>query len=412
MEINRGRLANGLRIVHHKNSSTGNVTINMLYGVGSRNEEDHKTGLAHMLEHMMFCGSANIENFDEPLERIGGYSNAFTSADITNYYLTLPKENIETGFWLESDRMLKPSLTARSFRVQKQVVLEEFKETLNQPYGDVSQLVNELCYEKHPYRHRVIGATLSQVERLTLTDVREFFKRYYAPDNAVLSVVGDAEWERVMELSEKWFGSIRPRKAKAEPRPIRQEPEQTAPRERTYFADAPRSAIYRLYHMCSCTDDEIYACDLLSDILANGKSARLPQRLVYDEKLFITADACINVNLDPALFMITGKVADDADINLAAESIDREAELLMDELVSEEELEKWKNCYEMDVMASRFDIEQIAADLAFDEFAGRPEHLNEMIDKYRALTPEDIRETARKIFRRENASTLYYIKRG
>lgn len=410
MLVNRHKLRNGLRIVHHFNQRTGNVTLNMLYGAGSRNETGNKTGLAHLLEHLMFCGSKNIPDFDAPLEKIGGTSNAYTTCDITNYYLTLPNENVETGFWLESDRMLNPNLGAKSFNIQKQVVLEEFKQGLNEPYGEVQQMLKSLCYTVHPYSHDTIGLTLGQVNNLTLPDAKAFFKKYYHPANAVLSVTGNVEWDNVLQLSEKWFGNI-PGKRSFASDDIAPEPIQTSAREATRFADVPQNSVYKAYHICNCIDDDFFICDLLSDILANGKSARLRQALVYEQKLFSTIDAYVGFHFDPGLLVIAGRLCDNVLPDEGAAAIDAQTRKLCEETVPESELEKCKNKYEMNALTSRFDMEQTAADLALYELIGRPDYVDGMVGKYCKTTPEEVLRVARKIFRPANCNTLYYLKK-
>lgn len=410
MLVNRHKLKNGLRIVHHYTERTGNITLNMLYGAGSRNETPHKTGLAHLLEHLMFCGSKNISDFDTPLEKIGGTSNAYTTCDITNYYLTMPKDNIETGFWLESDRMLNPNLNAKSFKIQKQVVLEEFKQGLNEPYGDVHQLLKSLCYTRHPYSHDPIGLTMGQVEKLELNDVKSFFKTFYRPSNAVLSIVGNIDWETTLHLAEKWFGGI-PSSRSIISADIEAEPIQKAPRELTRFGNVPQSSIYKAYHICSCTDKDFFACDLISDILANGKSARLPQALVYGNKMFSTIDAYVGFNIDPGLLIICGRLNDNVSPDEGAAAIDEQIKLLREQNVSEAELEKCKNKYEMNAITDHFDLEQTAADMALYEHIGRPELINDIVDEYCKTSSDNVRETAQKYLRADNCNTLYYLKK-
>lgn len=410
MLINRFRLKNGLRIVHHYTERTGNITLNMLYGAGSRNEMPYKTGVAHLLEHLMFCGSKNISDFDTPLEKIGGTSNAFTTCDITNYYLTLPKENIETAFWLESDRMLNPNLNAKSFKIQKRVVLEEFKQGLNEPYGDVHQLLKSLCYTRHPYLHDPIGLTMGQVEKLELNDVKSFFKTFYHPTNAVLSIVGNIDWENSLKLAEKWFGSI-PSYRRNISADIETEPIQEASRELTRFGNVPQNAIYKAYHICSCTDKDFFACDLISDILANGKSSRLPQALVYGDKMFSTIDAYVGFNIDPGLLIISGRLNDNVSPDEGAAAIDEQIKLLREQSASEAELEKCKNKYEMNAITDHFDLEQTAADIALYEHIGCPDLINNIVDKYCKTSSDDVMEAAQKYLRAENCNTLYYLKK-
>ena len=400
-------LSNGLRVIHYKDSGTQSVALNILYNVGSKDEDPNQTGLAHLLEHLMFGGSIHIPVYDTPLQNAGGENNAWTNADITNYYLTVPKQNIETGFWLESDRMLSLAFDQKTLDVQKQVVIEEFKQRcLNQPYGDASALLREAAYKVHPYRWTTIGKEISHIESIHLDDVKNFFFTHYAPNNAILSVCGNIDFEQVVELSEKWFGPIPKRDVKV--RNLPQEPEQTEARFLEVERDVPLDSIFKAYKMCSRTSPDYYACDILSDILANGRSSRLYRRLVMEKKLFSEANAYVSGDLEPGLFFVTGKPCagislEDAD-NLLCEELD----ILCRETISEKESEKVKNKFESHELFSNINYLNKATNTAFYELIGKAEDINRQVDLYRSISNEQVRDTAKKMFRPDNSVTLYY----
>jgi len=209
VNFERFSLPNGLRVVVHRDTSTPMAVVNVMYDVGAKDEDPNKTGFAHLFEHLMFGGSVNIPVYDEPLQMAGGENNAYTTNDLTNYYIQIPAENLETAFWLESDRMLSLAFTDNSLEVQRKVVCEEFKEHyLNKPYGDVWLKLRELAYEVHPYRWMTIGKELSHIENAQLQDVKNFFFKHYRPVNAILVVAGNVTVDQVKTLAEKWFGPI------------------------------------------------------------------------------------------------------------------------------------------------------------------------------------------------------------
>lgn len=326
-KINRHALDNGLRLVHYEDTSTQMVAMNIVYDVGARDEHPQHTGFAHLFEHLMFGGSVNIPDYDTPLQMAGGENNAWTNNDITNYYLTVPKANVETGFWLESDRMLGLNFSERSLEVQREVVMEEFKQRcLNQPYGDVDHLLRPLAYQVHPYRWPTIGKELSHIAQATLSEVEAFFYRHYAPNNAVLAVTGNISWDETLRLVEKWFASI-PRRDVPE-RHLPQEPEQQAERRLTVERNVPLDALYMAYHMCSRDDADYYAFDILSDILSNGRSSRLTQHLIQEQSVFSSVDAYISGSRDAGLFHISGKPAAGVSLDQAEAAIRKELESL------------------------------------------------------------------------------------
>lgn len=407
MKINKHTLSNGLRLVHHEDRSTQMVALNIVYDVGARDEHPDHTGFAHLFEHLMFGGSANIPDYDTPLQRAGGESNAWTNNDITNYYLTVPKANVETGFWLESDRMMELAFSEQSLEVQRGVVMEEFKQRcLNQPYGDVGHLLRPLAYKVHPYRWPTIGKELSHIANATLDEVKAFFFRHYAPNNAVLAVTGNITWAEAVRLTEKWFGPLPRREVPL--RRLLQEEEQREERRLVVERNVPLDALYMAFHTGCRGDADYYAHDILSDILSNGRSSRLVRRLVQERKLFSALDAYISGTRDAGLLHIGGKPSAGVTLEQAEEAIRRELEELCDRPVGAQELEKVKNKFESAQIFGNINYLNVATNLAWFELAGEAEDIGREVDRYRAVTPEQLREVARRTFRRENGVTLHY----
>lgn len=401
------QLANGLKVIYHQDKSTPLACINILYNVGARDEDPEKTGFAHLFEHLMFGGSVNIPNYDEPLQMVGGENNAFTTNDITNYYLTLPSENLETGFWLESDRMLSLAFSDKSLEVQRNVVIEEFKQRyLNQPYGDVWLLLRPMAYKVHSYRWDTIGKEIAHIENATMDDVKQFFKKFYCPNNAIMVVAGNVELETVKQLSEKWFGPIP--KGPDNHRKLTPEPKQTEARSLTVERDVPVDAIYKAYHMCSRYDKEYYACDLISDILSRGNSSRLHNALIKDKKLFSDLHAYVMGDFDKGLFVISGKLTKGVAMEEAEKGIEEELQKIKSQLVNADELTKVKNKMEASHEFGEVDVLNKATNLAVSELLGDAGMINQEVEKYLAVTAEQILEQATTIFRAENCSTLYY----
>jgi len=404
----RTKLANGLTVIGHRDKTTPMVAIDICYNVGSRDEHPDRTGFAHLFEHLMFGGSKNIPVYDEPLQKAGGDNNAFTSNDLTNYYLTLPKNNIETGFWLESDRMLELAFSGPSLEVQRNVVIEEFKQRyLNQPYGDVWPLIRQMAYQAHPYQWPTIGREVSHIEKADMQQVKDFFYAHYAPDNAVLVVSGDIDFEQVVTLANKWFGPIPNRSVK--PRNLPLEPVQTELRVQTVARDVPNNTLYLAYHMPDHLDPKYYAVDLISDVLSNGNSSRMYLNLVQKEKLFTELDAYLSGDFEPGLFIVSGKPSDGVSLDKAREAIYRELDRMKQERVSEYELEKVKNKVEANMEYSEMNYLTKAMNLATNEILQDAHLINSQVDLYRSITTEKIQEVAQQIFRAENCSVLNYI---
>ena len=405
--INRHTLENGLRIVHSEDKNTQMVALNVLYNVGARDEHPDHTGFAHLFEHLMFGGSVNIPDYDTHVQNAGGENNAWTNNDITNYYITLPRQNVETGFWLESDRMLSLDFNERSLEVQRHVVVEEFKQrNLNQPYGDVGHLVRSLVYKEHPYQWPTIGKEPAHIENATLDEVKDFFFRFYAPNNAILAVTGNISFEDTVALAEKWFGPIPRRDVKPRNLPI--EPQQTEERRLTVERNVPVDALHLVFHKCDRLHPDYYVFDMLSDLLSAGRSSRLIQHLVVERQVFGSVDAYISGSIDAGMFYVVGKLAPGITLEEAEAAVWQELEAMKTEDIAEEELEKVKNRYESEQIFSNINYLNVATNLAFFELIGRAEDINHEVEKYRAVTADRIKEVARRTFVRENCSVLYY----
>jgi len=400
-------LDNGLRVIVHEDHTSPMAVLNVLYDVGSRDEDEAHTGFAHLFEHLMFSGSIHIHTYDEPLQRVGGENNAFTSPDITNYYLSVPAQNIETGFWLESDRMLELLFNEHGLEVQRKVVVEEFKQNyLNQPYGDVWLKLRPLAYRVHPYKWATIGKEIAHIENATMDIVKAFFKKHYSPSNAILVVAGNVTFDRAKELTEKWFGPI-PAGEKYV-RNLPQEPPQTEPRVLETSADVPLNAIYKAYHMPGRTHPDYYAVDLISDILGRGKSSRLYERLVKEQKLFNSISASVSGSIEPGLLIIQGKLSEGVDLQEANAAIETITQELIEQQVSKEELNKVKNQAETSIVFSEIELLNRAMNLAYSKLLGDTNLINQEGQKVQAVTTDDIQRCAKQVLSPNNCSTLLY----
>ncbi|WP_316800832.1 pitrilysin family protein [Pedobacter frigidisoli] len=408
VDFNRFTLANGLKVLVHEDATTPMAVLNILYDVGARDEDPEKTGFAHLFEHLMFGGSVNIPNYDEPLQRVGGENNAFTSNDITNYYITLPAENIETAFWLESDRMLSLAFSEKSLETQRNVVSEEFKQRyLNQPYGDVWLKLRPLAYKKHAYRWATIGKELSHIENATMEDVKAFFKKHYTPQNAILVVGGNVKTEDVKKLAEKWFEPIPAGNQYV--RNLIQEDVQTEARTETVRANVPLNAIYIAFKMPERLSKDYYAFDLLSDILSRGQSSRLYTSLLKEQQLFSDVNAYISSSLDAGLFIVEGKLVEGVTVEAAEKAIWVELDKLKSELVSENELTKVKNKVESVLVFSEMGLLDKAMNLAYYELLGDASLLNQETEAFLQVTSADIKRISNDTFDKNSSSTLYYL---
>lgn len=408
IQFEKFTLANGLRVIVHQDLSTPMAVMNIMYDVGARDEDPSRTGFAHLFEHLMFGGSVNIPSYDEPLQMAGGENNAYTTNDLTNYYIQLPAANLETAFWLESDRMLSLAFSEKSLDVQRKVVCEEFKEHyLTKPYGDAWHKMRELAYKQHPYRWMTIGKDLSHIENASLKDVKDFFFKYYRPINAILVVAGNITTEQVKTLAEKWFGDI-PSGDKYE-RNLPLEPDQAVERKLEIIADVPLDALYKCWHIYSRMDQRYYITDLLTDVLSGGGSSRLYQALVKEKQLFSNIECYHFGSTDNGLLAIEGKLVKGVKMEEAEKAIDLELEKLKTDLISETELQKVKNKTESMIAFEDMSVMNRATSLAYYELLGDAAWMNFELQKYGAVTTEDIRDESRKIFRKENSNTIHYL---
>lgn len=404
----RFTLENGLRVLVHEDKSTPLVAMNILYDVGSRDEDPAMTGLAHLFEHLMFGGSVNIPDFDTPLQLVGGENNAFTNNDITNYYLTIPSENIETGFWLESDRMLELDFSVRNLDTQKNVVTEEFNQRyVNQPYGDAILKLRPLAYKVHPYRWPTIGMDISHIRNADLEQVKSFFFSHYAPNNAVLALTGNINYDHAFTLAQKWFGPIEKRPVK--PRNLPAEPEQAEERTLTLERDVPSDAIYKVWHIGPRSSDDFYTLDLVTDLLAGGESGRLHTKLVREKKLFSEINAYLTADIDPGLLIVQGKLMKGIDIQHANESIDEVITGLISKNGIVDEMEKVKNKFESSNIFSNTSILNKAANLSFFELLGDPGLINSEVETYRNVNYTMVAEAVKRYFISTNCSTVNYV---
>jgi zinc protease len=408
VDFNRFTLSNGLRVLVHEDDTTPMAVLNILYDVGARDEEPGKTGFAHLFEHLMFGGSINIPSYDEPLQRVGGENNAFTSNDITNYYITLPATNLETAFWLESDRMLSLAFSEKSLETQRNVVCEEFKQRyLNQPYGDVWLKLRPLAYQVHPYQWATIGQDLAQIEHARMEDVKAFFKKHYNPSNAIMVVGGNVKTEEVRQLAEKWFAPIPSGNKYLRNLPV--EPEQRVPRKEIVYADVPLNAIYMAFKMPARRDPAYQTFDLMSDVLSQGQSSRLYNSLLKEQQLFSDIHAYITSSMDEGLFVIEGKLIEGVTVAEAEAAVWKELEFIKTTRVTDEEITKVKNKSESIMVFAELSLLDKAMNLAYYELLGDADWLNAEIDKYLAVTPEKIQEAAQATFHPDKCSTLYYL---
>lgn len=408
IKFNEFILNNGLKVIVHEDNSTTMAAVNILYKVGSRDEDSKQTGFAHLFEHFMFEGSVNIPEFDTPLQNAGGENNAFTSNDITNYYDILPANNLETAFWLESDRMFSLAFEEESLNTQKNVVMEEFKEHyINQPYGDVWHKMCALAYKVHPYQWPVIGLNLQHIEQVKMQSAKDFFFKYYRPNNAVMVVAGNVKTSAVEKLAQKWFGEI-PSGEKIV-RNIAKEPTQSEEHVLEVKADVPVNSLYKAYKMCARADQKFYASDLLRDILSNGDSSRLYQSLVKDKKLFSSINAYSTETIDDGLLMIEGKLSEGVSMDTANSAVEEIVKQMAQEKVSDDELQKVKNKIEAYMKFSEVNVLNRAMNLAYFDMLGNPAAVNDEAAKYAAVTSTDLQQAASEIFRKENCNTIRYF---
>ena len=400
-------LPNGLTVVVNRDRASKLAAVNILYKVGARNENPARTGFAHLFEHLMFRGTREVPNFDLPVQMASGDNNAFTNNDYTDFYITLPKDNIETALWLESDRMEGLEITPAKFEAEKKVVIEEFRQRyLNQPYGDQTMLLRALAYKVHPYRWAAIGLTTEHIAGATLEDVEAFYRAHYRPSNAVLSISADIDEERMLELAEKWFAPLADHPAAAAPIP--QEPAQTEARREEVERDVPAPTVTVAYHMGGRTEGDFYTADLVSDLLSGGDSGRLYTRLVKERQLLSSVNAYVTGDVDPGLFVFTGQLLPGVTSATVEAAFREEIETLQTTSASAYEIEKVKNKFEANTLFGELNVMNKAMNLGFYEMLGDLDLINREVDRYRAVTDDDIRSFSSRTFRPENSSTLIY----
>ena len=401
------QLSNGLKVIHHKDVSSPVAAFNLLYDVGARDEDPSRTGFAHLFEHLMFGGSANIPDFDLHLQKAGGHNNAFTSNDITNYYMTLPVSNLETAFWLESDRMNLLAFSEKSLEVQRSVVIEEFKQRyLNQPYGDVWLLLRPLCYNTHPYQWATIGKEIKHIEDATMEEVKSFFFKHYTPSNAILAVSGNIEMNDVQSLADKWFGPIEKRKKYI--RNLPKESIQTKKRELWVERNVPSDMIFLAFHMDQRTGLDYQVIDLISDLLGRGKSSRFYKNLIKDQSKFIELKAYVMGSVDNGLFVISGKPNKDTSLKEAYNLIWKEIDKVKENTIEKRELQKLKNKIYSTTTFQEMSLLNKSMGLCFNELLGDANEINNEINKYKIIDQVRVNEVARSILKEENCNVLYY----
>ena len=411
IQFEKFQLDNGLKVLVHQDSSTPMAVVNVLYNVGAKDEDPAKTGFAHLFEHLMFGGSVNIPVYDEPLQRAGGENNAYTTNDLTNYYCQIPAENIETAFWLESDRMLSLAFSKKSLEVQRKVVCEEFKEHyINKPYGDAWHKMRSLAYTQHPYRWMTIGASLAHVEDATMEDVKDFFFQFYRPNNAILVVTGNVETEQVKQLAKKWFGPIEAGKAYV--RNLPKEPLQEKTRSMDVRADVPLDMLMMTWHMGGRFDEGYHATDLITEVLGGGTSARLYEQLIKVKQIFSSIDCYHFGTVDPGLLVIEGKLVKGISMAVAEKAVLEEIEKIKNEILDAKEVQKVINKTESVICFEDMSIMNRAHSLAYYELLGDADLMNKELGMYQRVTPTMIQHTAQQIFQENNRNTLYYYSKS
>lgn len=407
ISFERFTLPNGLKVLFHQDTTTPIAAINVLYKVGARDEDPEKTGLAHLFEHLMFGGSKHIKNFDKALQEAGGSCNAFTNNDYTNYYITIPKENIETALWLESDRMKNLILNQKRLDIQKKVVIEEFKQNyLNRPYGDYWLILRPLAYKVHPYSWAAIGKSIDHIQNMKPDDVSGFYKSFYTPQNSILSISGNFKLSRIKSLCEKWFSDINSNSSIE--RFYLKEPKQSSENSLIIEREVPFNSLFKAFHMCNRKHEDYHTTDLISDILSNGDSSRLYQKLFKEKSIFTSIDAFITGSYDNGLFVVSGKL----NKGISYEHAENELGELIDNIktsqITERELQKVKNKAESKCIFSETDILNKSVNLAYYEFLGDADLVNQEICKYNSVKTDSILKVSNTIFKEENTTTLYY----
>ncbi|MBR4045334.1 MAG: insulinase family protein [Alistipes sp.] len=407
IKYKQAKLKNGLTILVNRDKASKLAAVNILYMVGARNEAPDKTGFAHLFEHLMFRGTESVPDFDMPIQMACGENNAFTNNDYTNFYITLPKENLSTALWLESDRMRNLNLSYDACETEKMVVIDEFKQRyLNQPYGDESMLLRGLCYKVHPYRWSTIGISPEHIERATLEDVHNFYNLHYRPSRAILSISADVDEDEMIRMATEYFADIED--CGGDIAPIPAEPEQLEPRRLEVEREVPATDITIAFHMGDRLSREFFLGDLCSDLLAGGESSRLVNHLIKERGLFSAVNAYITGSLDAGLFIVKGRLMPNTTEEEAETALWAELEEMKRGNISDYELEKVKNKFEANMLMGEINVMNKAMNLGFYAMTGRMELINEEANIYRSLTRCEVAEFAHKVFTVNNSSTLIY----
>ncbi len=407
LPFKRHIFANGLRLIVHEDHSTPLASCNVVFNVGSRDEQAELTGMAHLFEHFMFTGSKNIPDYDAQLQQVGAINNAYTTQDITHYYITLPAVNIEQALWLESDRMLELAFQQEKLDIQKHVVIEEFKENfLNRPYGDIWMLFNGFYYQKHPYQWLPIGKEISHIEKVCMNDMKAFFFRYYRPNNAVLTIAGNVYFEQIVPLVEKWFGDIPsgPEIKKHYPQEIKQ----SGKRMIEFKKDVPADMLFKGWPTCGRLANDFYAYDMLSDLFGSGQSSYLYQKFVMEDAVFTDISAYITGTLDPGVFIIGGRPAEGVSIEEADKRLSDYIYQLSTNCINTHDLQKVKNRVESIILQNDIKIEDRSSSLAVSECFSCAEDFNDETNRYFAVSEEQINTLCHKMFNIEQETTMYY----
>lgn len=405
IQFERFQLPNGLKVIFHPDLTTPMAVVNVLYDVGARDEEETKTGFAHLFEHLMFGGSVNISDFDTELQKSGGENNAFTSNDITNYYDVLPAQNIDTALWLESDRMLSLAFTPKSLEVQRSVVIEEFKQRyLNQPFGDVWLELRPLAYTVHPYKWATIGKSIEHIEHATMNDVKAFFKAHYCPSNAILCIAGNFSLEEIKNKVTYWFGSIP--SGKKIPRILKAEPKQTAFREKTITRNVPANAFYFAFKMPERKNPDYYLADILSDILGREKSSLLYIRLQQELQLVNEISCYILGSMDAGLFVISGKLSDGTSFEKFERNFWSTVSEFLEIGITQNELISVKNKLKTSKAFQEQSLLNRAMNLSYFELLGDANGINEEFGIYDQIQIKHILSFAKKCLKKTNCSLL------
>lgn len=402
-------LNNGLKVIVNRDNKTPLVAVNLLYKVGAKNEDSQATGFAHLFEHLMFSGSKNFQSYDQACQMMGGESNAFTNNDFTNYYLTLPADFLPYALDLEADRMQNLNINAQSLEVQRNVVIEEFKQRyINQPYGDLWAEIRRLAYKVHPYKWQTIGSDISHIENASLEQVRSFYDNFYQPSNAILSISGNVSLNSVKEEVERTFGKMEYKRTIFPAYSM--EPQQKDNRRIKVFRDVPSNVICIIFPMSRRKDRQYFVQDLLSDVLSNGKSSRMYQGLVVEQKLFTEINAFISGDDDAGLFIVMGKYCDGISLEQGEEAIWHELKSVCENPVSEQELRKMKNKNEASATFSNMKILDKAMNLAYYAYLGELDRINKEREFYNSVTIRDLQQAAEQMFHLDCHSVLYYLK--